>query len=328
MLLVALGLQASIAPLPHNATFQNKKYPLSSLVVSCIFPDNRVCDSYITDSIHFFLSKVFVRDAPYTVEQYAENGIEGAIDQLIINVKSNTTEYDPRTIDEAYNLTVSEKEILIEAANGFAVSRAMASLIQLIHYNDLMPEDRKGYSIDAAVVSDYSVKPWRELQIDIARHYVPIADILLEIDAMTLAKLNVLKLHISDTEQFDIKFMGEPQNKLLNAAYTKYYYYTLEELAEIQRHCYKRGIFLAYDIAAPAHVHSWKKADASLVANCPAVEEQNVNDVLVNPLNDNYYKTIEGMAQELSKINDLKMPLIMSFSANFELSCWDEDANI
>lgn len=176
----------------------------------------------------------------------------------------------------------------------------MASFIQLVTLHPDIPADWKAYSVYPCDVQDYPFKPWRELKIDIARHYVPFDNILTEVDGMALAKFNVLKLVISQTEQFDIKFQNQPQSKFINAAYTKYYYYTMQELAEIQKYCHKRGIFLAFEIAFPSHVYSWKKVDSSYVANCPNVESSNKNGVLINPLNDEMPDAIVGVAVELS----------------------------
>ena len=55
--------------------------------------------------------------------------------------------------------------------------------------------------------------------LDTARHFLPVKDILRTIDAMKLTKLNILHLHLTDSESFPFFSKSYP-NITKNGAYS------------------------------------------------------------------------------------------------------------
>ena len=53
-------------------------------------------------------------------------------------------------------------------------------------------------------ITDGPVSPWRGLMVDVARHFIPVHMLKRSIDAMELARFNVLHLHLTDSQSFPL----------------------------------------------------------------------------------------------------------------------------
>jgi hexosaminidase len=52
---------------------------------------------------------------------------------------------------------------------------------------------------------------WRGVLLDVARHFLPVADVLRFIDLIAFHKLNVLHLHLTDDQGWRIEVPGWPR---------------------------------------------------------------------------------------------------------------------
>ena len=98
--------------------------------------------------------------------------------------------------DESYTLEVTTAGATLTAANPLGVMRGMQTFLQLIH------QDKAGFVLDAVRIQDKPRFPWRGLMLDSSRHFQPMAQVLEELDAMELVKLNVFHWHLSDDQGF------------------------------------------------------------------------------------------------------------------------------
>lgn len=102
-------------------------------------------------------------------------------------------------MNEAYEIFINlQGNVTLKCAGYVSFIRAMETFMQLI-------------SEDAIInrlpmhIADYPSFPWRGIMIDLARHFIPIDEIKTTIRAMRISNLNVLHLHITDSESFPLQ---------------------------------------------------------------------------------------------------------------------------
>ncbi len=164
--------------------------------------------------------------------------------------------------EEGYNLTVSDKQIIIKSKSAAGAFYAMQSLMQL-----LPPEieSKQLKEIDLTVpvifIEDAPTFKWRGAMLDVSRYFFSKEFVLKYIDMMSLYKLNTLHFHLIDDAgwRLEIKkyplltevggFRGEGENRTGG-------FYTQEDIKEMVAYAEARGIVIVPEIAFPAHVLS------------------------------------------------------------------------
>ena len=96
---------------------------------------------------------------------------------------------------EAYRLSVTPREIRIEASDPRGLFYGAQTLRQLV---TKAPDG--SLNVPSVEINDYPRFRWRGLLIDVARHFFGKEQMLQIIDEMAAYKLNVLKLHLTDYE--------------------------------------------------------------------------------------------------------------------------------
>ena len=91
-------------------------------------------------------------------------------------------------------------------------------------------------------VRDWPEKPWRGLMLDVARHFLPPPALARAVDACAAAKLNVLHLHLSDSQAFPLAFERAPANALQKGAHSAAETYSEAQLRSLQRKAAARGV--------------------------------------------------------------------------------------
>ncbi|CAL6079954.1 Beta-N-acetylhexosaminidase [Hexamita inflata] len=331
---IMLTMQVTISPIPADYSIKTEYSPLSELTLNCKYKDtNAQCNQHIFENFKFFAKTLYPREQPYTPTQYNGKGYMNAISQVTVIVTTSSESYDITKMDESYTLDIISNEIKITAANHFALSRAFATLVQLMDVHPELKEDQKAYAIYQAHVSDKAAFPWRELLLDAARHYISLDTLKHQVDALAIAKFNVLHLHVSDAESVPLQFKNAPQNKLKAAQWSPYHYYTIEDMVELQTYANQRGVILYLEIDVPGHVYSWGKADQDIVAHCPS-KSSNINNVPINPANEKSYEYLKGILSEIFNSalftnGNMKIsPMIHLGGDEMIASCWREDTTI
>src|SRR5271154_799026 len=98
--------------------------------------------------------------------------------------------------DESYILDVSSAGAKLTAPNPIGVMRGLQTFLQLV---EVTPD---GYAVPAVHIEDSPRFPWRGLSIDVSRHFISMATLKRNVDAMAAVKMNVLHLHLSDDQGF------------------------------------------------------------------------------------------------------------------------------
>lgn len=77
-----------------------------------------------------------------------------------------------------------------------------------------------------------------------------------EITALSVTKMNVLHIHIVDSQSNAFKPDTKPANEFEKASwYTGYrYYYTTKDLAQFHNYAVGMGVFIVLEMDMPGHV--------------------------------------------------------------------------
>ena len=166
---------------------------------------------------------------------------------------------------DGYSLTVNSKGIRIEASTTAGAFYAVQSLMQMRMASD---------TLQCCTIQDRPRFGYRGFMLDLAATWHDLDSIKRQIDAMALCKLNVLHLHLTDTQGWRIESETWPQlhreaswrygrsdaewkaNRmfaLVGAPGASGGYYSKDELRELVRYAAARHIEIIPEIDLPGH---------------------------------------------------------------------------
>ena len=214
-----------------------------------------------------------------------------------------------------YELDITPKSIIIRAGDHEGALNAASTLIQLSC-------NAKGstISIPCVKIKDAPRFKWRGMHLDESRHFFGKAFVKKYLDAMYMYHMNTFHWHLTDDQGWRIEIKQYPELTRKGAwrkgsmvgAYndqkfdTLTYggFYTQEEIREIVRYAYERGITVVPEIEMPGHAQAavasypWLscKRQPSEVAKGWGVFEY------VFCTNDSVFQFLEGVIQEVSQL--------------------------
>eukprot|EP00767_Chilomastix_cuspidata_P004118 gnl/Chilomastix_cuspidata/425.p1 GENE.gnl/Chilomastix_cuspidata/425~~gnl/Chilomastix_cuspidata/425.p1 ORF type:complete len:517 (+),score=141.80 gnl/Chilomastix_cuspidata/425:51-1601(+) len=268
-----------------------------------------------TDKIESMLDTYLQRLKNQTF--YADITPSGTVSSISTTVTSSETV--PIDVDESYELDVDGSKISVTAATVFGAFHAYETLIQLIEFD----EDEEEYMIWQYYVGDEPRFPWRGLLIDTARHWLPTRAIKRQIKALAAAKMNVLHWHVCDAESFPWRLNSEPL--LSEGAYSEYYTYTSDEIAEVVEFGVSWGVYVVLELDMPGHTYSWGAGYPNIIASCPSYEH-NINNIPLDPSNDQTYDVVSNVVFEALELTGGRY--IHLGGDEVVTSCWKEDDDI
>lgn len=195
---------------------------------------------------------------------------------------------------EHYALTVSPSGVVLDADGPDGVIHGLATLTQLVIRNDAGP------ALAFATVNDSPRFAWRGLMIDTSRHFMSIATIKRQIDAMELVKLNVLHLHLSDGTGFRVESKVLPELTRLGSHGQ---YYTQQELRDLVSYAADRGIRVVPEFDVPGHALALLLAHPELAAQSPVnPSPKNKNTAALDPTVPGSLRLVRRLYAEMGKL--------------------------
>lgn len=195
---------------------------------------------------------------------------------------------------ESYQLNVNAEGVDIEADGETGVLRALATLRQLVSRN------ADGVVLPVVTINDSPRFAWRGLMLDTSRHFVTVETLKRQIDAMELAKLNVLHLHLSDNEGFRLQSIAYP---LLTEKGADGEFYTQQEMRDLIEYAADRGVRVVPEFDIPGHSMAILKAYPELaVAPIDPKDPLAKPKSALNPASEKTYSFLTTLLGEFAEL--------------------------
>lgn len=219
---------------------------------------------------------------------------DGAAIKVVI--KDRVTAQPLPGSDESYRLAVTPQGATLTANTRFGALRGMETLLQLLQ------TDGQNTFLPLVDIRDVPRFPWRGVLLDSARHFLPLPDILRQLDGMAAAKLNVFHWHLSDDQGW--RFASEHYPKLQQQA-SDGQFYTREQMQQVVAYATARGIRVVPEIDMPGHASSIAVAYPELMS-APGPyrmeREWGVHKPTLDLSRDEVYQFVDTIVGELAAI--------------------------
>ncbi|MFZ1874447.1 MAG: family 20 glycosylhydrolase [Chania sp.] len=222
--------------------------------------------------------------------------------------------------DESYQLQVTPQGATLTANTRFGALRGMETLLQLVQ------TDGENTFMPLVNITDVPRFPWRGVLLDSARHFLPVTDILRQIDGMAAAKLNVFHWHLTDDQGW--RFASEHYPKLQQLA-SDGHFYTREQMQQVVAYATARGIRVVPEIDLPGHASTIAVAYPELMsAPGPYQMERawGVHKPTLDPANSRVYQFVDNIIGELVAI--FPDPYLHIGGDEVDASQWNESKSI
>ena len=220
---------------------------------------------------------------------------------------------------DAYTLDVTADGITI-VGNGYGgVFNGVQSLLQMMPavYTDVV---ELPLQVGCVAIKDAPRFEYRGAHLDVARTYMPVADIKRYIDLMAMHKLNKFHLHLTDDEGWRIEIKSHPEFALEGGfrggdakvwpRYSKFEekwggYYTHEELRDIVAYAAERNIEVIPEIDFPGHSRALAQIYPEILCNYTPDKESWGGRDLRNAwcvAKESNYALVEDIIREVAEI--------------------------
>ena len=153
--------------------------------------------------------------------------------------------------EEAYRLIIGRRKIEIEAITPQGVLNAQKTLAQL---------EKEGRYPCGEIIDcpSFRVRGW---MMDCGRTYVPMEDLMRQVDRLSRFKLNVFHWHLTENQAYRLESRLYP---VLNTPETMTRqpgrFYTAEEARALVKYCTERGVTLIPEFDMPGHSAYFERA--------------------------------------------------------------------
>src|SRR6266536_1172044 len=181
---------------------------------------------------------------------------------------SDEAREDPES-DEGYELRVTGASVTLRASRPEGLFRGVQTLRQLLPASIERATAQAGpWRVPGGRIVDRPRFAWRGAALDVARHFFTVEEVKRYIDLISLYKLNVLHLHLTDDQGWRIAVDGWP-NLSAHGGSTQVGggrggFYTKQEYWEIVGYARDRYITVVPEIDVPGHTNAARASCAEL----------------------------------------------------------------
>ncbi|ELZ5940713.1 family 20 glycosylhydrolase [Providencia stuartii] len=213
-----------------------------------------------------------------------------------IFIEKKVAELPAIEMDESYQIITDDNGATIKAATRFGAMRGMETLLQLIQ------TDGENTFVPLLSINDNPRFSWRGVMLDSSRHFLPINDILRQIDGMAAAKFNVFHWHLTDDQGWRFESLRYPK---LQQLASDGQYYTQDQMRQVVEYAKERGIRVVPEIDFPGHASAIAVAYPELISAAGPYQMQRhwgVHPPLLNPTQESVYQFTDALIGELATI--------------------------
>jgi hypothetical protein len=150
--------------------------------------------------------------------------------------------------DESYEISWSEDAINLSVKSLSGLVYGLETIHQLVFETGKLPGPR-------GLIKDAPEYKHRGLLVDIGRRFWPMPLLKQTIDAMPVAKLNVLHLHVSDNCRFGVESLSHPEINPQDGQFL-----TRDQITELIEYAASRAVRIVPEIDIPAHARGMREA--------------------------------------------------------------------
>ncbi len=253
----------SIIPKPNNIEVESGSFKFANKIVLV----TKLNSEKINNAINYFTGKM-ERVGNFEISKSSKLPTE---EESVIVISQNKN-----IGEEAYNLTVTDKQIEIEVESGAGLFYAFQTILQLLPpqvYTNSR-EDNIDFIIPCVIIEDAPAYKWRGFMLDVSRHFFSKEYIFDVLDYLAIHKINTFHWHLVDDQGWRIEIKKypklteigawradredqpwnsdrEPQRKGEKATYGGFY--TQEDIKEVVEYAKKRFITVVPEIEMPGH---------------------------------------------------------------------------
>jgi hexosaminidase len=185
-----------------------------------------------------------------------------------------TGRIDPALRPEEYRLRVTPSTVDIVGGDEAGVFYAIQTLRQLLPHSLYRAAviEPGPWEVPCVEIADAPRFRWRGCMLDVARHFLPKADVLRYVDLLAVHKLNVLHLHLTDDQGWRLPVPQYPRltevggwraESMAGPKHLRRYdgrphggYYSADDLREIVAYAARRHITVVPEADMPGHTQA------------------------------------------------------------------------
>lgn len=178
---------------------------------------------------------------------------------------------EPAIADEAYELNISRKAVVVKASSFRGFNYAVQTLKQMLPveiYGSAVAAD-KDWTLPCAVIKDAPRFAYRGLHFDVSRHFFGIDEVKKYLDVMEVHKMNTLHWHLTDDQGWRLEIKKYPlltevgsirKGTMIGKNWGEYDgvpyggFYTQDEVREVIEYAEEKGITIIPEIDLPGHM--------------------------------------------------------------------------
>jgi len=215
--------------------------------------------------------------------------------QLVIACHGNDPKFLALGEKEHYSLSASSSGMRLDADGPAGVLDGLSTVLQLLRPG---PD---GLSTPYVRIDDRPRFGWRGMMIDTARHFMTLATLERQIDAMERVKLNVLHLHLSDAQGWRVESRLYPKLQEIGSHGE---FYTQAQIKGLVAYAADRGIRVVPEFDMPGHALALLQSYPAFAATPPSQlpKDLDPNAAAIDPTNPDAVQAVARLYEEMAAL--------------------------
>jgi len=183
-----------------------------------------------------------------------------------------TTSIDPALAPEGYTLNINKDGVRITGGSPAGIFYGTQTFNQLLPPSSFRGGASGPWQVPVLCITDSPRFKWRGVMLDVARHFVPLHNVLRFIHLASMHKFNVVHLHLTDDQGWRIALPGWPRLSTVGAWRKRSMrgaikhglfdnrphggFYTADDLREMAGFAAARHVTIVPEVDMPGHMQA------------------------------------------------------------------------